>query len=689
MLEWPAMFLRDRAGKARVEGALPFRSTTVSHHVLPLVLVCTVAGLISGFFLAIYHPNAEPIGWDTARYLDQANLIRAHGLIGAASLKLPRPSGLLASRVGFPTSVLTLSALFRASPFKLAAVVPVAAVAAAALAAAAFVSYSLRWGAWEFAVVAGIAGTSTAMLRLMAGTYTDNLIATAAFAAALIPILIAVREGRGYVAAIVFLAAGGLAHPSFYAFMLAVLGLTLLIYMPESWRTWRRHEQSFLSTPAARLGMVMAGSGGINALMLGVLGTAPDIPQLNRRGFSQRLRDDVPLYHFPITVPLAAVGIASLARRLRRPRPPGADGDGEGRDGPRQTDAKRFNERFLLVLLLAWGAVTAAGIAAFALGKSLPAHRFLAFLLPLPILVALGILALARLLGRRTAPLVGVLIVLGGVVGVGYLAYRDYVALAGRGLEYLDRGKVRDAAMAAAYLDVMRVPKETPIVFIMTDTGPQPRFGIPEFAHILRATIPAARVPHSYFYVGTADNYLAGRPTLVEGDNRGFNIVSGAFWRSVQPILSSHPVALVLSSYYPAFGDLIQMHPDWFVAPDVAVPEGPRPAAPLPTVRSYPTAPRGPVAIFMFGTGTLTVLALIGLGWVIGLLPGALRPFEALALSVAFGLALLVLGGTIVDVLGIRLSGVGGAAVGPAVGALGWVFGGRTLLRRRLGAFAL
>jgi len=89
------------------------------------------------------------------------------------------------------------------------------------------------------------------------------------------------------------------------------------------------------------------------------------------------------------------------------------------------------------------------------------------------------------------------------------------------------------------------------------------------------------------------------------------------------------------------------------------------------------------LALFLFGAGTLTVLALIGLGWVIGLMPGALRPFEALALSVAFGLALLVLGGTLADAVGIRLSGLGGASVGPVIGALGWVLGGRTLFRRR------
>src|SRR5438105_12811352 len=106
------MSLRARTGETRVGTASPLRSTAVVSSLWPLAVVCAVAGLVAGFFLAIYLKKPEPIGWDTARYLDQANLIRAHGLSGAAGLKLPRPSSLFASRVGFPTSVLTLSALF-------------------------------------------------------------------------------------------------------------------------------------------------------------------------------------------------------------------------------------------------------------------------------------------------------------------------------------------------------------------------------------------------------------------------------------------------------------------------------------------------------------------------------------------------------------------------------------------------
>jgi hypothetical protein len=62
----------------------------------------------------------------------------------------------------------------------------------------------------------------------------------------------------------------------------------------------------------------------------------------------------------------------------------------------------------------------------------------------------------------------------------------------------------------------------------------------------------------------------------------------------------------------------------------------------------------------VFGVGTLVVLTLIGLGWAVALLPRGVRSFEALALSPAFGIGFLILGGVVVDAVGIRLKGTGG-----------------------------
>ena len=101
-----------------------------------------------------------------------------------------------------------LGALLHTSLFSSAALIQAAAAVAIALSAGAFVSYSLRRGVWELAVVALVVGTSAALVRLMGGTYTDNLIAEALFAAALVPALSSVRDGRGFAAAVLLIAIG-------------------------------------------------------------------------------------------------------------------------------------------------------------------------------------------------------------------------------------------------------------------------------------------------------------------------------------------------------------------------------------------------------------------------------------------------------------------------------------------------
>src|SRR5687767_10611443 len=78
-------------------------------HATSLLVVGLAGGVVAGFFMAMYLFKEMPIGWDAARYLDQANLVSLHGLSATADLTIPRPSTLLASRVGFPVSVLSLS----------------------------------------------------------------------------------------------------------------------------------------------------------------------------------------------------------------------------------------------------------------------------------------------------------------------------------------------------------------------------------------------------------------------------------------------------------------------------------------------------------------------------------------------------------------------------------------------------
>jgi hypothetical protein len=650
-----------------------------------LLVVCVAAGMISGFFLAIYLVKPMPIGWDTATYLAQANLVAEHGLSDTGDLVLPRPKKLLESRVGFPVTVLTLSSLTGASTFKFAAVVPVAAVVGVALAGGAFVSYGLRRGVWDLAAVALVVGTSTSLVRLIGGTYTDNLLAEAVFAGALIPLLTVLRDGRGFSAAILLLAVGGLAHPAFYGFMLAVLGLVMVIYVPSSVRAWRRRGVRLSATPAARLAAVLGGSASVTAFgIYGLLGSAPDAPGLSRKEFVGKLREDLPLYRLAFTAPVAAVGLGDLAHAaLRRSRPRSA---GQERSARAPNGSDGFPDRFVLTIMLSWIVVAAIGILGFYLGKKWPAHRFLAFLLPFPILLALAVLSAGRLVRARGFVVLGAAVAILGVAGFGYLGYRTYRTLDHRNLEYIDVGKVTETLTAVAYLDRTGVPLDAPVVFVITDIGPHPQLIVPEQAHVVRSVLPAARIPHVYFYVGTPENYLAGRLTLIPGDTRGFNKVSTRFWQSVEPVVPQRPVALLLSSLNPAFKDVSLAHPEWVVAQNIVALNGPRPAQQI-EVAPHPTAPRGPVQILIFGAGTLAILTLIGLGWVVALMPGGLRPFEVLSLAIPFGIAALILSGTLVDRAGIRLSGTGGALVPVLTAMIGLICGARRLRRQGLSWF--
>jgi len=334
-----------------------------------------------------------------------------------------------------------------------------------------------------------------------------------------------------------------------------------------------------------------------------------------------------------------------------------------------------------VILLLAWTAVSLGGVALFELGHNSPAHRFLSFLLPLPILVALGILGLARWTGRRLGRGTGGIVLAVGIAAVVTLGtWNLYVVLAGpsRGVEWIDPGKVRDAATAAAYLDAVHVPNSAPVVFVIDDRGPNPLSYVPEMTYMLRSVLPADRLPHTYFYVGDPESYLAGVPTYRARPGT-YNANSRRFWPTIQALLPRRPVALLLSSYNGRYRDEALRHPDLVVAPNVIALAGPVPSRPV-AVPPIPEGPRSVLAGVVLGAGSLGILALIGLGWAIALLPRRVRPFEVVALSPAFGIAFLILFGIAVDAVGFRLVGVPGA-ITPALALAGG--GAAALVRTR------
>jgi hypothetical protein len=654
-------------------------------HRRSLLLIALAGAVVGAFYLGIYvvHRYPMPIGWDTPRYLGQTSFVAERGLGGVPD-QLPPPNRTLDSRAaGFPVVTLLLSALLRTPIVRMAPAVPIVAGAAAALAAGALVTFALRRPPWQGAVVALVVGFSPMLVRLMAPeTYADNLLAAALGLAGLVALVGVLRGEGGWTAAIVLFGLTGLAHPTIALLLFAILGLIGLAYLPASIRRWRTRASSIWTTPTVRIAVVGIAAAVLAAIgVVVVLGAGLDGPFLTRGELVKKLTEDVPLYLFPVTAPLAALGLWSLFETARRRRAPSEAGDGvRHTDGPAPAPMEPVvgeagGARFLLWLSLAWGLVAVVGVGLFFLGRLSPAHRFLAFLLPVPVLVALGIMWIGAWFGRRSAsgPGIGRAVVGLGVAGAVVLgAWGYYVTIPGnRGVEWLEIHKVEDAGTALAYLDAAGVPKDGPVVYVIDDRGQNPLSYVPEMAYILRSTLPPTRIEHAYFYVGEPDRFLDGKATYRKIPHT-YNLNMRRFWPTIRDLLPEQPTALLVEAYNPAFGEVAAEHPDWVVGPGVIALGG---GVPVGTI-GPPAVPTGVASVartILAVVGGALVIAATGLGWAVVLLPRRRRPFEVLALSPAMGLGALMLAGVVVDSVGIRLVGLGGVGALLLAAVPGWI----------------
>jgi hypothetical protein len=635
--------------------------------------VGVAAGAIAIFLYGIYVIGRfpMPVGWDTARYLDQVGLVATRGLAHVPT-SLPYPSSTLASRAGFPVLVLSLAGAMRTSTFVTAATVPPSVAIAIALAAGAFLSWSLRGDHWTFGLAALVVGVSAMVVRLyLPETYSDSLCAMALVTAGMLPALSYLRDGRGFLAAALLIGTAGVAHGPLFALFIGVLGLVALTYVPESYRTWRAGTTKAGSTPAARLAAVLGAAIALPAVaILGLLRAAPNTPHQVRSQYVVKLRDDLSLYWFPLTLPLAAIGAAAAAGWRHLPLVSRPDGD-----APKTRAAMGF----LLRVSIVWGAVTVVMIVAFLAGMDLPAHRFLAFFLPLPLLVALGVVCIAGLVERRaarrdprTARRAGVTVAAAGLAILTLLGGFDlYVSIVHRrGAEWLSVAKVQNSATASAYLRAAGVPATAPVVYVFDKANL--RSNLPLMTYVMRTALAPARMRSVYVYLGTPENYTAGTPTFRPQDPT-YDSTESAYWPGVSKVLPRHPVALLLQAFNPAYGRIAAAHPEWVVGPGVIALGGGR-AGVTVTAAAIPAHPGNPLVGAVYAAGTILLLFLAGIGWALALLPSGTRGFEAAALAPAFGIAGILLTGVLLDtVLGVRLRGAGGAAavlVPLVVGAL-------------------
>jgi hypothetical protein len=232
------------------------------------------------------------------------------------------------------------------------------------------------------------------------------------------------------------------------------------------------------------------------------------------------------------------------------------------------------------------------------------------------------------------------------------------------------------AGVAGTYLQ--RVGGSSPVVFIVDLGGAAPLASTSEAFHVIRTALAPGDIRRTLEYLGTPQDFLAGRPTLRQLPPT-FDQASLQHWPSVRAVLDDHPIALMMPSFSRGYAAAVAAHPDWRVGPGLAVVQGPRPAGTYPPLQPVPT-PLSGLALVALWAAFLGVLTAVGGGWAVMFVRSGWLP--TLALSPAFGVATIVLLGTLADRAGVRLSGWPGALVALVTGALGWVVCGSVRARR-------
>jgi hypothetical protein len=144
---------------------------------------------------------------------------------------------------------------------------------------------------------------------------------------------------------------------------------------------------------------------------------------------------------------------------------------------------------------------------------------------------------------------------------------------------------------------------------------------------------------------------LTNQPTLIDGQDE-FNQKSLKTWPSVQSALEQGAVIVDLSTKTSSENEAVA--PAFPISDDVTIVRGPPPDERIAPAKPHLT-PSSPWSLTWRTSATLALLLAAGLGWTFSLMemPWGYR----IALSPAFGIATLALGGVIGSRFGAPLSG--------------------------------
>jgi hypothetical protein len=579
--------------------------------VAAIACVAVAVGVLA-FYLSVYAVRGydQPLGYDTARYLWRTTCVAAGGL---AELRRCAPvQAAIPSRVGYPLVSLLLSALLPVSRYQLAAILPPVAAAAIALAGAALVAWSMRLDTPRFVAVAVVVGVSPIVVAMADPEgYADTMLALAVALAGLLAVASVAEGGKGYGTAAALVALAAMVHLSTGVVIAAVLAGVAIVYLPELWAR-RRSGRGVAGAVPVRLGIVLVGAVGLwTATMLAAVRSRPDAYRTSVADLKEKFRSHWPRLGLPVAVPAAAAGAAALTNSRS------------------WTDSNRWRQSFLVRLLLVWLAIVALAVVAWFAGWKLPVHRFLLLSIPLPMLGGVALLWLADR-ASTTRPSLGPAVVIGGCLAV---AVAGYVLWTHSSPPMLRSPRLDAAGIASTY--IAELPRHQTVTVITS----QPSINPDALAQTFRVAVDEDRL---------ADIRFSNRlPVMSEDDDR---------------------VVLLLDGYAIEFASESDAHPDRLVAERVLVLSG-------PVSTSTPYASTGPgqrlgaglPALLAGGALTVLLLGVVGAGWMRWTLPNA-RPLEWLGSAPAAGVAVLVVDGLVLDLVGARI-GMPGALVAVAASA--------------------
>ncbi len=620
------------------------------------------------------------IGSDTPVYVWWA---RRTGELGMRSLEAggrPAVVGVIAS----------LSEILRVPVGGIVAVIGPVLAASTGLAAGAFVDAALGRHDLRFTLATLFTGTYLSML-------VSGYFSTVAFGALFIAALASLAwdpEGPGWgsvVAAGLLISAAGLAQPLFLVLAGGIVmgGLLALIPTLRS----RSGGGSVAESPFWRT--VFATVGGAAAAGIGILWTGPasrapvdtsrdailrrvHLPALSRDSYDKVLHRFFPLYRVITVLGMAALSILGLRAAGHPSVAPSAGPSRRGRPAP--------SWRLFWGTLAAWLLIALAGVIALLAGAVAPGQRMAAFCLALPILGAIGLLALRDRVQRSARSRLASPVLAAGVLlfgGVAWLFWGNQTPLA-------TPAALRQLAAAGGLMAVQ--PAGTPLVLIVDDRTREPGFKVGRINNYLRDAVPPQRIQDVRIFVGTPQDFLAGRPTLT--GNQEHDRIALDYWSKILTVMGRGPVAVSVRAVdppgYAAAAALPEVLGDprrFEVADGVLVLPGYTGAAAKPgaaLVRAVPLGGVGPISPWLpvwLAPPVLALLGLAGWAWTRAALP-RVPLLDRAALAPAFGIGAMGLASVLVDSFGARLAH-GGGILALALAVAGGVVVAAVAARRR------